>query len=610
MVYFVGAGCGAHDLITVRAKKILQCAQIVVYAGSLINKSILSYTQKDCTLHDSSKMTLEEIIAVIAAHKNCCCVRLHSGDPCLYGAIREQMEALDTRRIPYEIVPGVSSFCGAAAAVRAEYTVPGVSQSVIITRMQGRTPVPDGESLARLSSHGCSMVLFLSASLLLQAQAELLAGGAYTPDTPAAIVYKASWPEEKVYRCTVGTLAQTAALHGITHTALILVGSFLGDEYRRSLLYSPSFSTGVRTACAPPADKQSGIAVAQRFSRIYIASVTRQGGALAAKLTQLLCASGANAVCTVKPDNLRGWFEQGFAGQGGQKKALVFIGAAGIAVRCAAPFITSKMTDPALIVLDEAGQFAIPVLSGHVGMANELASYIAEQLACVPVITTATDIHHTWSVDAWAQAHNFCIASPHEIKRIASAVLRDEPVSVFTDLPQTAIPAIPYDNYRYAEQAKEADIIISRSSAYRNMRALRLIPRDAVLGVGCKKDMDTAKLQSAFLQFCRAASLEPECFYKACSIQLKENESAIRDLCAAFNLLWQVFSADELRAVSGVFSYSDFTQQVTGVDCVCERSAAAGVLADTADANWRSYLLIAKKQRFEGSTFAAAVKSG
>ena len=174
-------------------------------------------------------------------------VRLHTGDPCLYGAIREQMDALDRLDIPYDDTPGVSSFCGAAAAVCGEYTLPGVSQTVIITRMAGRTPVPERENITALAAHGATMVIFLSAGMLDGLQAALLQG-AYTAQTPAALVYKASWPEEKVVRCPLGQLAQAGRAHGISKTALVLVGDFLADEYQRSKLYDPTFSTEFREA--------------------------------------------------------------------------------------------------------------------------------------------------------------------------------------------------------------------------------------------------------------------------------------------------------------------------------------------------------------------------
>ncbi len=247
MITFVGAGPGAEDLITVRGQKLMQEADIVIYAGSLVNPGLLSECREDCQIYNSAKMTLEEVMEVMldGQEKGRKIVRLHTGDPCLYGAIREQMDELEKRGIPYEVCPGVSSFCGAAAALNAEYTLPGVSQSVVITRMAGRTPVPDRESIASFAAHQATMVIFLSTGMLRELSAELIRGG-YAPETPAAVVYKATWPEEKVLRCTVETLAQTAEAEGVRKTALIVVGNVLEGEYERSKLYDPSFTTEYR----------------------------------------------------------------------------------------------------------------------------------------------------------------------------------------------------------------------------------------------------------------------------------------------------------------------------------------------------------------------------
>ena len=244
MIHFVGAGSGAADLITVRGAKLLGEADVIIYAGSLVNPALLDYAKEGAEIHNSAHMTLEQVIETMKAAEaeGKMTVRLHTGDPSLYGAHREQMDLLDEVGIGYDVVPGVSSFCGAAAALNAEYTLPNVSQSVIITRMEGRTPVPDGEKLRKMASHGCTLVLFLSTSLLDGAVEELLAGGAYTEDTPAAIVYKATWPDQKVWRCTIGTLAETAREAGVKNTALITIGGFLGDAYDRSRLYDPTFT--------------------------------------------------------------------------------------------------------------------------------------------------------------------------------------------------------------------------------------------------------------------------------------------------------------------------------------------------------------------------------
>lgn len=248
MVHFVGAGPGAPDLITLRGAELLRAADCIIYAGSLVNPALLALARDGCAVYNSAEMTLEQVLAVMQEQERLSheTVRLHTGDASLYGAIREQMDLLDRLGIAYDDVPGVSSFCGAAAAACAEYTLPGISQTVIIARMAGRTPVPEREALSKLAAHGASMVIFLSAGMLPAVQ-EALLQGAYTEATPAALVYKATWPEEKVVSCTLGTLAQAGADHQITKTALILVGDFLAPAgYDRSKLYDPGFTTEFR----------------------------------------------------------------------------------------------------------------------------------------------------------------------------------------------------------------------------------------------------------------------------------------------------------------------------------------------------------------------------
>lgn len=240
MVNFVGAGPGSPDLITIRGKNLLENAEVIIYAGSLVNPELLDFAPKDCKIYNSATMTLDEVIDTIQEFRDKSIVRLHTGDPSIYGAIREQIDRLNELGIEYKVCPGVSSFCGAAAALGAELTLPAVSQTVILTRAAGRTPVPEKESIASLATHGATMVLFLSVSSATQVSQDLQAGG-YHKDTPAAIVYKATWPEQKIVRGTVGDLAQMA--RGITKTALLIIGDVLGSEYELSRLYASDFST-------------------------------------------------------------------------------------------------------------------------------------------------------------------------------------------------------------------------------------------------------------------------------------------------------------------------------------------------------------------------------
>ena len=249
-IHFVGAGSGAADLITLRGKKYLEEADTIIYAGSLVNPQLLDYAKAGCSIYNSAKMTLEEVLEVMLrdVREDKQVVRLHTGDPCLYGAIREQMDVLDEEKIPYDYCPGVSSFCGAASALNLEYTLPEISQSVIITRMAGRTPVPEKESIESFAAHHATMVVFLSTGLLEELSQRLINGG-YSADTPAAIVYKATWEDEKSFVCTVGTLAETAKKNNITKTALMIIGDVIScSNYDRSKLYDPGFTTEFREA--------------------------------------------------------------------------------------------------------------------------------------------------------------------------------------------------------------------------------------------------------------------------------------------------------------------------------------------------------------------------
>lgn len=248
MVKFVGAGPGDKELITIKGLKALEEADCIIYAGSLVNKELLEYAKKECDIFNSAKMTLEEVIKTIIEYNNKFkkIVRLHTGDPSIYGAIREQIDLLKQNNIKYEVIPGVSSFLGAAASIGAEYTLPGVSQTVILTRMEGRTPVPKKESIVNLAKIQASMAIFLSASMLDELSKRLIEGG-YKPETKAVIVYKATWKDEKIIHTVVNQLYEDAKKENITKTALILVGDFLGNEYDRSLLYNPKFTHEFRT---------------------------------------------------------------------------------------------------------------------------------------------------------------------------------------------------------------------------------------------------------------------------------------------------------------------------------------------------------------------------
>ena len=241
-VYFIGAGPGDPDLITVKGKKIVEKADIIIYAGSLVNKDIIACHKDGAEIYNSAVMNLDEVmeVTVKGIKDNKTVARVHTGDPSIYGAIRVQMDILDEHGIEYEVIPGVSSFVASAAAIKKEFTLPDVSQTVICTRLEGRTPVPEGESLESLASHKASMAIFLSVQMIDSVVERL--GRYYEKETPVAVIQKATWPDEKIVQGTLENIAELVKKENITKTAQILVGWFMGDKYSKSKLYDKSFT--------------------------------------------------------------------------------------------------------------------------------------------------------------------------------------------------------------------------------------------------------------------------------------------------------------------------------------------------------------------------------
>lgn len=246
MVHFIGAGPGDPELLTVKGKRLIDQADVIIYAGSLVNPEVLSGAKETAQIYNSASMNLDEVIAVMvqADREGKQVARVHTGDPAVFGAHREQMDELDRLGIGYDVIPGVSSFFAAAAALKKEYTLPGVSQTVILTRMEGRTPMPEGEKLEELAAHQATMIIFLSVGQIEDLAGRLMTS--YPPETPAAVVYKASWQDEKIVMGNLTDIAGKVKAAGITKTALVVVGDFLGDRYELSRLYDKHFTHGYR----------------------------------------------------------------------------------------------------------------------------------------------------------------------------------------------------------------------------------------------------------------------------------------------------------------------------------------------------------------------------
>ncbi|MBO4706078.1 MAG: precorrin-4 C(11)-methyltransferase [Spirochaetaceae bacterium] len=586
MVYFVGAGCGAADLITLRGKQLIEKADLIIYAGSLVNPELLGYAKKDCRFLDSAKLTLDEVINAVleadAAQKTI--VRLHSGEPSLYGAVREQMDELDARGIRYESCPGVTACFGAAASLNMEFTLPDVSQSLVITRMAGKTAVPDAESIESFAAHHASMAVYLSSGMTKELSKRLIAGG-YAPETPAAIVYKASWPDEKAFVCTVGSLPEVAAANGITKTAVILVGDCVAHYgYSKSRLYAPDFETEFRKK-KPERDDFGG----QRSSIVYVCSFTEAGRALEQRLRAELpdvfwvsrtdFCSGVDCCSTENIPAVRDFAEKAF----NKHIPLVFIGAAGIATRISADFIKDKFYDSPVVVIDERGQFVIPLLSGHMGGANELAQLIASRIGAVPVITTASDVAKKFAVDVFARRNGFSIVNREEVKHVTGKLLGGEKIRVWVhpdvdfaeeDIPEELVVvggAAP----NCAQPQDDADIVILADDALHSLETDKhrvvLVPKLYCVGMGCKKDKTFEDLLQ-FFEACVPAEVRGNICTIA-SIDLKKTEKGLLELAQYLHVPFVTYTAQELAQVPGEFSESDFVREQTGVSNVCERAA-------------------------------------
>ena len=632
MVHFVGAGPGACDLITVRGMNRIKEADVIIYAGSLVNPELLSYAKAECEIYNSAHMTLEDVVSVMreaeAAGKGT--VRLHTGDPSVYGAIREQMDLLDECGIAYDVCPGVSAVFGAAASLACEYTLPDVTQTLILTRAEGKTPVPEKENLRSLAAHRASLVLYLSSGLARKVRQDLLLGG-YAEDTPVAVVYKATWPEEKIIRTTLDKLREDMEAAGITKTALIIVSPALGSVYEKSRLYDAAFATEYRGA--------TEIAFPAGIRRVLLITCSVRGYATMQKMAKKLeNISGAEIITKVKCEalpevSMKGTVKACVDAYFEQVDAIVFVTASGIAVRSVAEHLTHKSKDPAIVCMDECGKHVISLVSGHAGGANALTQMLADVMWATPVITTATDVEGRFSIDEYAREHNLVVTDWAKAKAISAEVLATGAKPVWVDEAEvlqeeekraceirkeqksTGIDVGKIENDGRKNEVdgcenridgceNEVDgcknrvdgsenkvdgcgnrinvkrlqigshqVIITPKDGSVDVQTLQLIPRCIVAGVGCKKGTPVDKIEHAVQDAFAKAGLRMEALCAVASINLKKEEAGLLEFCETRNVPFETYAAEELQAVPGTYSASEFVSGVTGVDNVCERSA-------------------------------------
>lgn len=570
MIYFVGAGPGDVTLITVKGQKLIEQADVIIYAGSLVNPALLEKAKDGAKIYNSAHMTLDEVAAVMqeADGAGLDVVRLHTGDTSLYSTITEQIKRLEQERVSYAVVPGVSSFSAAAAALGIQYTLPEVSQSLVITRREGRTAVPEKEKLKVFAEIGCSLVLFLSASMAEQIQADLLKeGSAYTSDTPCAVCYRVSWEDEKILRTTLGELPSAMEAAGINKTALIIVGDVLDTDrdITESKLYAPDFSTGYRSK------KGGGSASFISFTDAGI----KLGERLSKDMPQLSLYSYGRDFKETK-SLIEGLFSQ--------DELIIISGACGMAVRLIAPFIKSKATDPAVLVVDDLGHHVISLLSGHLGGSNEWCKKVAEYLGAEPVITTATDNHGVFAVDEMAREKDLVFEDTSSIREVSSRLLRGEQVGYYSDC--------GINITEYLDSKKQFK------------KECRLYPKNVFVGMGCKAGKSADELHEFLTGVFDENRLPLARICGIFSIDKKADEQGLIELAKRLGTEFTTFSPEELSEAQGDFSHSDFVLENVGVDNVCERAAIyAASCGNTKQAN-----LLINKTKSDGMTIALAVR--
>ena len=584
-VFFIGAGPGDPELLTLKGKAIIEKADILIYAGSLVNPQLLNFNKKGATTYNSATMNLNEIVALIAREvkKGKTVARIHSGDPAIYGAIQEQISLLDKKNILYEVIPGVSSVFAAAAALKKELTVPERSQTVILTRISGRTKVPSEESIDKLAQAQATMAIFLSVAHIEKVVEQLCTG--YPPDTPVAVIYKASWPDEKIVRGTLKTIAGKVHKTGIKRQALILVGSALEHTVGklRSKLYHESFAHGYRKA------------LKGKKKPLAIVTLTKGGAQLGIELKKKIPAAhlfvpGKLGIKGVRIKSYSQPLHDLFGELVNDYSKFICIMATGIVVRTITPFLTHKSVDPAVVVLDEKGRYAISLVSGHLGGANELAEQVAFLTGGKPVVTTATDVHSMPAIDLLAKRLDCSMLNFTMLKGCNYALLHGEKVGIY---PDTVKPFFSIRGKQKIRFYKTISGLLASDSAYKiiitNKQAmvdtsrrdniLLLTPRNLVVGIGCNRTTRSSEIEKTVKNVLDRAQLSFDAIKKIATVTVKSNEKGLLEFSRKHNLEIEFHPPKQLNKVACPTPPSKNVLNAVGSKGVCEPSAllSAGV---------------------------------
>lgn len=563
-ISFVGAGPGAPDLITLRGAKLLAEADTVIYAGSLVNEKILE-TASHAEFFNSAKLALEEVLEIMirAYESGKKVVRLHTGDPAMYGAVSEQFRELEKHAIPYDVVPGVSSVFAAAAELKAELTMPALSQTVILTRDAGRTPVPENESLEKLAALGTTLCLFLSAGDLDSIREKLIAAGR-SPETPAAAIYRASWENQQIIRATIATLPEKMRDAGIKRQTMIVIGSVLDRNGDLSKLYDTRFATGYRHH--------------QFRGEIALFALTRRAALKASEI-----AAGLEKALVFVPEKFKsavpairvktfpdGAFGETFQSVWNQYEAFVMVMAAGITVRHAGKLCKDKKTDPAVVVCDEAGNYAVSLLSGHIGGANALARDIARITGGKPVITTASDVENLPAFDEFAVRKHYTIMTPETLTEIASAVVNGE--QILLAMPEKLFEKEFAHHASFSLMKKRDDGIIE---IHAGGKKLILKKQNLVLGIGCRKGISADRIAEVANHALERAGVAMDEIDSVASATAKQNEPGLLEFAERSGKPIRFFPPEELNTAD-VPNPSEAAKKHIGANSVSEASALLG----------------------------------
>jgi precorrin-4 C11-methyltransferase len=605
-VLFVGAGPGDPDLLTLKAQRLISEADLILYAGSLVNPQVLEHAKESAVVQSSADMALKEQIVLMrdAVNEGRRVVRLHTGDPSIYGATMEQMRELDQEGIPYAVVPGVSSAFAAAAALGIELTLPGDTQTVILSSMSGRTPVPAAESLRSLAAHRCSLILFLSVGMIDRVVEELRAVG-YDAATPIAVVYRVGWPDERIVRGTLADIGARVAEAQITHQALIVVSPSLAGT--RSVEDSHLYGAALE---AP-----------ERDARTAIVTLTRGGAALGRKLHASMDGSllylparfartGEAEDAGIRPFDIsiRQVLQSAFR----EHAELACIMAAGIVVRELAPMLRSKHVDPGVVVVDERGEHAVSLISGHKGGANGLARRVADLLGGAAVLTTSSDVQGLPSVDLLGREEDWVVGRGSRMTAVSAALVNGERVGVYQDAggegwrpDRPPAHIVRYESLEaMAEAGPEAVIVISARKVPEGLaEAVGAMvvyhPRTLAVGVGCNRDTPAEEIIEAVLTTLEEAGLARESIACVASIEQKADEEGLIEACETRGWPLRFFSSNQIATVEDLPNLSRAAYRALGVWGVAEPAAMLAAETDR---------LLVEKRKFANVTVAVATE--